>query len=71
MDLFQFFSSGTANWVEVVLVAGAGVVFWLYLYQLFLPKIRSLLGTRPDPEERTAQLLDRYRRQKQAEEEKS
>jgi len=71
MNPFQFFSSGTANWVEVVLSVGAALVLWLYLYQLFWPKIRSLLGTQVDPEGRANELLDQYRRQQQGAEEKS
>ena len=56
-----------ASWIEIALALGASVVLLIYFYQVFVPKLQSLFGLKPDPEAQAAELLDQYRRQKAAE----
>ena len=54
--------SGTASWIESLLFVAAAAVLALYVFQIFLPKIKQIIGTESDPEERAAELLAKYRR---------
>lgn len=61
--MFNIPFTGT-SWIEIALALGAAAVLLIYVFQLFLPRIRRLFNTTPDPDLRAAELLDQYKRQR-------
>ena len=64
MDPFTIPFSGGASWVELLLAIGSGIVMLIYLYQVIWPRINAVFLPKPDYEERVAELLRVYRKQK-------
>jgi hypothetical protein len=63
MNPFTIPFSG-ANWIEVLLALGGGLVLLVYVYQIFWPKISETFFPKPDYAERAAELLRNYQEQK-------
>lgn len=54
------------SFTTLALYVGASVVLAIYILRVFLPMVRRLLPTGPDPKERAWELLEKYYRDKQS-----
>ena len=64
MDPFNIPFSGSSSWIEVLLSVAGVLVMLIYVYQVIFPKFSEAFLSKPDYEERAAELLRQYPQQK-------
>ncbi len=64
MNPFTIPFSSSSSWIEVLLSVGGVLVMLIYFYQVFWPKISEVFISKPDYDERAAELLRQYQQQK-------
>lgn len=54
--------SNLSGWLGLIINIGAALVAAIYIYRVFLPGIKRMIGSEPDYAERAAELMNRKRK---------
>ena len=64
MNPFTIPFFGSSSWIELLLTVAGGIVMLIYVYQVIFPKFSDAFLSKPDYDERAAELLRKYQKQK-------